>query len=122
MITKTLTQRPITPITSIRTRDDLIDEGVRRFFSELSSLGVLAEDLADSELDRLIPIIARQMIPLGRSLGREALYEALEDLHDITVHLVTDAKKKAGKLKTIPHDEVWAEIWAQSEQASELLD
>lgn len=52
MITKTLTQPPTMPVTVLRTRDDLIDEGIRRFFAELSNLGILAEDLSDDELDR----------------------------------------------------------------------
>lgn len=121
MTTKTLT--PPTPIvTAIRTRDDLIDEGVRRFFSELSNRGILAEDLSDDGLDRLRHQTALEIIPLGRSLGSEALYEALEDMYDVLMALVQEEQKKAGKFKTIPHDEVWAEIWAEEEKASELPD
>jgi hypothetical protein len=117
MITKTLTQPPTElptmPITEFRTRDDLIDEGVRRFFAELSRLGILAEDLGVEELLGLIDQSARSVIPLGRSLGREALFEALEDLHDILVVLVQEEQEKAGKLSRMSHDEFWAEVWAE---------
>ena len=118
MTTKTLT--PPTPtVTVIRTRDDLIDEGIRRFFSELSHLGILAEDLSDDELDRLRLQTARQLIPLGGSLGSEALYEALEDLHDIILVLVQKEQEKAGKLERTSWEDYLAEMYGD-EVPSEL--
>lgn len=111
MITKTLTQPPTTPVIEIRTRDSLIDEGIRRFFAKLPGLGILPEDLAYEELERLRHQTARELIPLGRSLGSEALYEALEDLYDIIIVLVQEEQEKAGKLERTSWEDYLAEMY-----------
>ncbi len=109
MTTKTLTQPPT--VTTIRTRSDLLNYGKRRFFEELSHLGTLAEDLSDEELERLSLLIEREIIPLGHSLGKEALYEALEDLEDQLTIMVQEEQKKAGKLETTSWEDYLAEMY-----------
>lgn len=119
MTTKTLT--PPSPPTTLRTRSDLLSYGKRRFFEELSDLGILPEDLSREELERLNLLLGREIIPLGHSLGREALFEALEDLEDHLTIMVQEEQKKAGKLETTSWEDYLAEMYGD-EVPRELYD
>lgn len=109
------------PVTVLRTREDLLSYGKRRFFEELSHLGTLPEDVSSDTLERLNQALGREIIPLGGSLGREALFEALEDLEDHLTIMVQEEQKKVGLLSRTSFLDYLAEMYGD-EVPRELYD